>query len=120
MFEAFELEPTEIRVNKDKDRLTITFDDGKTFEFTAEFLRVTSPSAEVQGHSEAERKTVPGKKNVKITKLEEVGLYGIKIIFDDGHDTGIYSWRHLYDTGIRHDEYWNRYIEELQAKGLSR
>ncbi len=120
MFEAFELEPTEIKLNKDKDQLTVTFEDGKIFVYSAEFLRVTSPSAEVQGHAENQRKTVPGKKNVTITGIEAVGNYAVTLVFDDGHDTGIFSWRHFYDTGLSHDKLWDRYLSEMQEKGLSR
>ncbi len=120
MFEVFELNPTEIRLNKDKDQLTVTFEDGKSFTYSAEFLRITSPSAEVQGHAEHQRKTVPGKKNVKIEGIENVGNYAIQLNFDDGHDTGIYSWRHFYDTGLNQDKLWNRYLDEMQEKGLSR
>ena len=112
--------PTEIKVNKDRNQLTVTFDDGQTFQFTAEFLRVTSPSAEVQGHHPDQRRTVPGKRNVKIAGLEEVGNYAIKIDFDDGHDTGIFSWHHLYLSGLEHDTMWNSYLQSLADKGLSR
>ncbi len=120
MFQTFDKVPTEIQVNRDKDRLTVNFDDGASFTFTAEFLRVTSPSAEVQGHAPHERKTVPGKKNVRITQVEPVGNYAIKIAFDDGHDTGIYSWKHLYETGQNQDAIWQQYLNELAEKGLSR
>ena len=120
MFETFDLNPTEIRVTKDKDSLSVTFDDGKHFDFTAEFLRVMSPSAEVQGHSPDQRKTVPAKKNVRIARLEEVGHYAIKIVFDDGHDTGIYSWKHLYELGSEHEALWQGYLRELAEKGLTR
>ena len=118
--QIFELEPTEIKLNKDKDQLNVTFDDGEKFEFSAEYLRVMSPSAEVQGHAPDQRKTVPGKKSVKITGIEEVGLYAICLTFDDGHDTGVYSWKHLYEIGKNKDFYWDRYIRELEEQGLSR
>ena len=112
--------PTEITVNKEKDQLKVVFDDGRAFEFTAEFLRVTSPSAEVQGHHPDQRRTVPGKRRVKISGIEEVGNYAIKIDFDDGHDTGIFSWHHLYVSGLDHDGMWQQYLESLAEKGLSR
>lgn len=118
--EIFESVPTEIRVNKDKDNLDIEFDTGDKFSFTAEFLRVMSPSAEVRGHSPDQKKTVPGKKNVKIATIEEVGHYAIKIVFDDGHDTGIYSWKHLHEIGEEQEGLWMAYLEELAEKGLSR
>ena len=112
--------PTEIRLSKDKQTLKVTFDDGHSFELSAEFLRVHSPSAEVQGHHPSERKTVPGKKNVKITRVEPVGNYAVRIDFDDGHDTGIYSWTTLWELGANKEELWQRYLTELEAKGLSR
>jgi DUF971 family protein len=118
--EIFELAPTEIKLNKDKDHLSVVFDDGKGFEFSAEYLRVMSPSAEVQGHSPDQRKTVPGKKNVKITDIEAVGHYAVTLKFDDGHDTGVYSWKHLYQIGENKDFLWDRYIKELEEQSLSR
>ncbi len=118
--QVFELEPTEIKLNKAKDQLNVAFDDGKNFEFSTEYLRIMSPSAEVQGHSPDQRKTVPGKQNVKITGIEEVGLYAICLTFDDGHDTGVYSWKHLYEIGKNKEFYWERYIKELEDQGLSR
>ena len=87
--------PIELRLRKDKAALTIMFDTGETFEFPAEFLRVYSPSAEVQGHSPSEKRRVTGKENVAIVGIEPVGNYAIKIVFDDGHDTGLYSWDYL-------------------------
>jgi len=116
----FDKNPTEIRLNKAKDNLKVSFDDGKEFEFSAEYLRVMSPSAEVQGHSPDQRKTVPGKKSVKISDIEPVGHYAIKIVFDDGHDTGVYSWKHLYEIGEQKDFLWDRYTRELEEQGLSR
>ncbi len=118
--EIFELEPTEIKLNKGKDQLSVAFEDGENFEFSSEYLRVMSPSAEVQGHPPDQRKTVPGKKNVKITGIEEVGLYAVTLTFDDGHDTGVYSWRHLYDIGKNKDFLWDRYVRELEEQSLSR
>ncbi len=118
--EIFELAPTEIKLNKDKNLLSVTFEDGEKFEFTSEYLRVMSPSAEVQGHSPEQRKTVPGKMNVKITAIDPVGHYAIVLKFDDGHDTGVYSWKHLYQIGKNRDFLWERYIRELEEQGLSR
>lgn len=112
--------PTELRVSKDRRTLTVTFDDGTRFALPAEYLRVTSPSAEVQGHSPAERKTVPGKMNVAIIGVEPVGNYAVKLVFDDMHDTGIYGWPYLRELGQRHAERWSEYLSELAAKGLSR
>ena len=118
--QIFELEPTEIKLSKDKDQLTVSFEDDSNFDFSAEYLRVMSPSAEVQGHAPDQRKTVPGKKNVKITGIEEVGHYAVTLTFDDGHDTGVYSWKHLYEIGKNKDFLWDRYIKELEEQGLSR
>jgi DUF971 family protein len=112
--------PTEIRLAKDKRSLNVAFDDGSAFDLPAEYLRVTSPSAEVQGHSPAERKTVPGKRLVEIIGVEPVGNYAVKLTFDDMHDTGIYGWDYLYQLGAEQPERWQAYLDELAAKGLSR
>lgn len=112
--------PTEIRVSKDKSELRITFDNGEGYSFTAEFLRVMSPSAEVQGHSPDQRVTVGGKRNVQIMKVEPVGNYAVRIGFDDMHDTGIFSWSYLHQLGEEHDARWRQYLDELKEKGLGR
>ena len=112
--------PTELRLRKDRRPLAVSFDNGESFELDAEYLRVRSPSAEVQGHSPAERKTVAGKKNVAITEVQPVGNYAVRLVFDDLHSTGIYSWPYLRELGQRRDAYWREYLEELAAKGLSR
>jgi DUF971 family protein len=112
--------PTELRLAKDRRILAITFDDGSRFELPAEYLRVMSPSAEVQGHSPSERKTVPGKRNVEILAVEPVGNYAVKLRFDDLHDTGIYGWEYLYELGRDQADRWQNYLAELDAKGLSR
>ena len=112
--------PTELRLAKDRRSLRIAFDDGSAFDLPAEYLRVTSPSAEVQGHSPAERKTVPGKRDVTIIGVEPIGNYAVKLVFDDMHDTGIYGWDYLYRLGAEQEEKWQAYLDELAAKGLSR
>jgi DUF971 family protein len=112
--------PTEVRLGKDRRTLTIAFDDGARYELTAELLRVMSPSAEVQGHSEAERKTVGGKRNVTIIKVDGVGNYAVRIGFDDMHDSGIYSWAFLYDLGANAEKKFATYLDELAVKGLDR
>jgi DUF971 family protein len=117
---ASERWPTEIRLSKDKRSLHVAFDDGTAFDLPAEYLRVTSPSAEVQGHSPAERKTVPGKREVAILGVEPVGNYAVKLVFDDMHDTGIYGWDYLYRLGAEQGGKWQAYLAELAAKGLSR
>lgn len=112
--------PSELRLSKDKRTLHVAFDSGETFELPAELLRIASPSAEVQGHSPSERKTVPGKRNVEIIKIEPIGNYAVKLTFDDLHDTGIYGWGYLYELGEAKAEKWEAYLAELAAKGLSR
>jgi len=112
--------PVEIRLPKDRRTLRVTFDDGKTFDLSAELLRVASPSAEVQGHSEAERKTVGGKRNVTILSVDPVGNYAVRIGFDDMHSTGIYSWAFLRDLGVNAGRRFQEYLDDLQAKGLDR
>ena len=112
--------PTEIKLDKDKRTLSVTFDDGDRFALSAELLRVSSPSAEVQGHSPEQRVTVPGKKDVRITGLEPVGTYAVRIAFDDGHDTGLYMWDYLRDLGEKRDERFSIYLKELKDKDLSR
>jgi DUF971 family protein len=112
--------PTEIRL-KDKGRmLAVSFDGGDAFDLSAEYLRVMSPSAEVQGHSAAERKIVGGKQNVAIIQVEPVGNYAVRLVFDDMHSTGIYSWRYLHELGSEHEKRWAAYLAELEGKGLSR
>jgi DUF971 family protein len=112
--------PTELRLNKAKDTLTIAFDSGERFDLSAEYLRVNSPSAEVQGHTPEERKTVPGKRNVLILEIQPVGNYAVRLVFDDLHSTGIFSWDLLRDLGRNQSDYWQDYLDELASKGLSR
>ncbi len=112
--------PTELRLRKDKTALTVVFEDGQAFEFPAEFLRVHSPSAEVQGHSPNERKTIGGKRNVAILEVQPVGNYAVRLIFDDMHSTGIFSWDYLARLGRDQGRMWRAYLDELAAKGLSR
>lgn len=100
--------------------LRVSFDDGETFDLSAELLRVTSPSAEVQGHSEAERKTVGGKRNVTILSVDPVGNYAVRLEFDDMHTTGIYSWAFLHDLGVNAERRFQDYLDDLGAKGLDR
>jgi DUF971 family protein len=112
--------PTELRLDKEKSILTVSYDDGQSFALPAELLRVLSPSAEVQGHSPDQRITVPGKKNVGIARIEPVGNYAVRIVFTDGHDTGLYVWEYLRELGEQKDERWQEYLKELAAKRLSR
>jgi DUF971 family protein len=100
--------------------MTVAFDSGESFALPAEYLRVKSPSAEVQGHAPEERKTVPGKRYVAILEVQPIGNYAVRLVFDDLHSTGIYSWEYFLDLGRHHDAYWRDYLDELAAKGLSR
>jgi DUF971 family protein len=112
--------PTELRLHKDRRTLTIAFDNGESFDLAAEYLRVRSPSAEVQGHSPDERKTVAGKRNVAILEVNPVGNYAVRLVFDDLHSTGIYSWDYLHELGRTQPANWQDYLDELAVKGLSR
>lgn len=112
--------PKELRVSKDRKSLAVTFDNGESYDLSAELLRVASPSAEVQGHSPEQRVTVPGKLNVEIAKVEPIGNYAVRITFDDMHDTGLFSWDYLIDLGRNKDVRWQAYLDELTEKGLAR
>ena len=112
--------PLELRVKRAERRLEVDFDDGASFALPAELLRVESPSAEVQGHVPSQKTTLGGKRNVAIARLEPVGNYAVRIVFDDGHSTGIYSWSYLHKLGREQERLWGDYLEALEAKGLSR
>jgi DUF971 family protein len=115
-----DLWPVEIRLLKAEKVLEIDFDDGQCFSLPAELLRVESPSAEVQGHSPSQKQIIAGRRHVGIVSLEPVGNYAIRIIFDDLHDTGIFSWQYLYELGLNRDALWSRYLGALESNGLSR
>jgi DUF971 family protein len=112
--------PTELRLQKDRRVLHVRFDNDETYALDAEYLRVRSPSAEVQGHSPDERKTVAGKREVAILEIHPVGNYAVRLVFDDLHSTGIFSWPYLFELGRNHARYWQEYLDELSGKGLSR
>jgi DUF971 family protein len=112
--------PVEIRYARADRTLHVSFEDGAAFELPAEYLRVESPSAEVQGHGPSQRKYVAGKRLVGITAIEQVGVYAVRLVFDDLHDTGIYSWDYLYEMGQERDTRWAAYLRALEARGLSR
>jgi DUF971 family protein len=103
--------PTELRLNPAHDRLTVAFDNGERFELAAEYLRVESPSAEVRGHGAGPKTIVTGKADVKINGLEPVGNYAVRIGFDDGHDSGLYSWAYLHKLGAEKDRIWAEYLK---------
>jgi DUF971 family protein len=112
--------PTELRLDSSKTVLTVSFESGESFELLAEYLRVESPSAEVQGHAADQKQIVGGKHAVKIAGLEPVGNYAVRILFDDGHDTGLYSWDYLHALGREHEKRWSAYLRALKAKRLQR
>jgi len=112
--------PTEIKLNKKARMLELTFDDGQKFELSCEYLRVNSPSAEVQGHGPGEGVLQVGKENVGIDAIEAVGSYAVLLRFDDGHDTGIYAWDTLYKLGSNKEAIWADYLEKLAAAGHKR
>lgn len=112
--------PTELRLHKDRKTLGVKFEAGESFDLPAEYLRVKSPSAEVQGHSPDQRQTVPGKLNVAIMEVQPIGNYAVRLVFDDMHSTGIYSWDYLRELGRNHRAYWQDYLDELAAKNMTR
>ena len=112
--------PTEIRLRRAEKCLEVDFDDGTRCTLPAEFLRVESPSAEVQGHGPKEKKIIPGRRHVGIIAVEPVGNYAVRIVFDDLHDTGIYSWDYLRELGREQASRWQAYLKALAALGLSR
>nr|WP_231710344.1 DUF971 domain-containing protein [Roseibium limicola] len=109
-----------MRLKADKKTLLVGFDNGETHEFSAEYLRVCSPSAEVQGHNPSQKKTVPGKQHIGIMKIEPVGNYAVRIHFDDLHNSGIFSWEYFLELAHERDKHWGTYVRELEEKGLSR
>jgi DUF971 family protein len=115
-----DLWPTEIRLSADRRVLNVAFEDGARYALPAEYLRVSSPSAEVQGHSPLERKVIGGKRAVAILAVEPVGNYAVKLGFDDMHDTGIYGWGYLHTLGREYESRWNTYLGELAERGLDR
>lgn len=120
MADTHSLWPTEIRVSKDRQRLVVAFDNGRAYDLSAEMLRVLSPSAEVQGHGPSQRVTVPGKRNVSIISMTPTGNYAVRIGFDDGHDSGIFTWTYLAELGETGAEKFAAYEAELAEKGMSR
>jgi len=112
--------PTLIKYAKATRLLSLRFDDGSAFELPAEYLRVDSPSAEVQGHGSGQKQTVAGKRNVGIVAIEEIGRYAVRIVFDDGHDTGLYSFSYLHELGCDQLKRWADYEKRLAAARLSR
>ena len=112
--------PTSLKVDAAKSTLKISFDNGEQFQIEAELMRVNSPSAEVQGHSPDQRVIQAGKRDVKILQMIPTGNYAVRIVFGDGHDTGIFTWAYLYELGRDGAALWQAYLDELKAKGLTR
>jgi DUF971 family protein len=112
--------PTEISLHQKSRRLEVAFDDGSRFRFPCEFLRVYSPSAEVRGHGPGQEVLQVGKENVNITSIEPVGNYAVVLNFDDGHNTGIYSWEWLHHLGMHQEELWREYLDRLETAGYKR
>ena len=112
--------PTELVLHQATNRLEVAFSDGRRFSLPSEFLRVHSPSAEVRGHGPGEGTLQVGKREVSITDIDPVGTYAVKLVFSDGHDTGIFSWALFYDYGVNQDTMWARYLQRLEAANGSR
>jgi DUF971 family protein len=112
--------PTEIHLHQHSRVLDIAFDDGRSFTMPVEYLRVFSPSAEVRGHGPGQEVLQVGKREVNVSAIEPVGVYAVKFVFSDGHDTGIYSWDYLYDLGAKQDSNWKSYLARLAQAGKSR
>jgi DUF971 family protein len=112
--------PTEMEFRQKSRVLSLTFDDGKHFELSYEFLRVYSPSAEVRGHGVGQETLQVGKADVAIEKVSPIGTYAVQLHFDDGHDTGIYSWEWLHYLGVNHTQLWQEYLDKLEKAGQKR
>ncbi len=112
--------PTDIILHQKSRTLEIAFDDGVRFQLPFEFLRVMSPSAEVRGHGPGQEVLQVGKRNVLLTDIEPVGSYALKLTFDDGHDSGLYSWQYLHKLGVEQEALWREYLQRLEAAGESR
>ena len=112
--------PTEIKLRQRSRTLVVSFDDGRTFEYTHEYLRVHSPSAEVKGHGPGQETLQTGKENVEVLKIDPVGHYAVRLVFSDGHNTGLYTWVYLRELGENMAENWARYLDRLEAAGYAR
>ena len=112
--------PTEIKLHQQSRMLEIAFDDGAHYQLSCEFLRVYSPSAEVRGHGVGNEVLQLGKEQVNITAIEPVGNYAVKLVFDDGHDSGLYSWEYLHKIGANQQQMWQQYLDKLEQAGHTR
>ncbi len=114
-----DMTPSEIRLRRKSRLLTISFDDGNVFDFPFEYLRVYSPSAEVKGHGPGQEVLQIGKQGVEITAIEPVGHYAVRLVFSDGHNTGLYTWKYLYELGNQQSDNWQSYLDRLKAAGYA-
>ena len=114
------IKPTDIKLHKQSATLELLYADGVTHRLSAEFLRVYSPSAEVRGHGKGQEVLQSGKLHVKLTNVEAIGSYAIRLVFDDGHNSGIYSWDYLRELGEKEDEFWQSYLAKLTEAGKTR
>jgi DUF971 family protein len=112
--------PVEIRLRKTSHLLAVQFDDGRSFDFPFEYLRVYSPSADVSGHGPGQEVLQTGKEGVQIISVDPIGHYAVRLVFDDGHDTGLYTWKYLYELGERQAENWRSYLDRLKSAGYAR
>lgn len=112
--------PVEIKLRKSSRLLVVQFDDGKTFDLPFEYLRVLSPSADVKGHGPGQEVLQTGKEDVSVASVEPIGHYAVRLVFDDGHDTGLYTWKYLYELGEQQAEYWQSYLDRLETAGYAR
>ncbi len=112
--------PVEIKLRKTSRLLVVQFDDGKSFDLPFEYLRVFSPSAEVKGHGPGQGVLQTGKEDVQVTSVDPIGHYAVRLVFDDGHDTGLYTWKYLYELGEQQLENWQAYLDRLKSAGYAR
>ena len=112
--------PSEIKLHQKSRRLELIYENGETYSLDFEYLRVYTPSAEARGHGPGQETLQTGKRNVTIERIEPVGTYALRLIFSDGHDSGLYSWDMLYNLGKHHEELWQEYLKQIESQGLSR
>ncbi len=112
--------PVEIKLRKASCLIAVQFDDGTSFDLPFEYLRVFSPSAEVQGHGPGQGVLQTGKENIRVTSIEPIGHYAVRLVFDDGHNTGLYTWKYLYELGTQQAENWQAYLDRLKSAGYAR
>jgi len=112
--------PKEIKLRRSSRLIELTFDDDERFELSFEYLRVHSPSAEVKGHGPGQERLQVGKEQVVVKAIEPVGHYAVRLVFDDGHDSGLYSWKYLRELGEKREQNWRNYLDRLEAAGYAR